>query len=168
MFTNILTSEKIVDRTKTDKIFYNLLKFYFSQSRSLNSGYFPASPSSRVTPPPVLASNPLSLPLASVESCRPASCASYVSNPHTLNTLNTLNTPHNSVHNSVPSACVPQLHQQEAMVVLRKEDLEKLFREQIESVRFCSIVEPVVDIFQYSYLAVTCPLVSTANNKYVM
>ena len=34
------------------------------------------------------------------------------------------------------------------MVVLRKEDLEKMFREQIESVRFCFEVdpEPVVDI----------------------
>ena len=115
-------------------MFYNLLIFYFYQSRSLNSGYFPASPCSNMTPPPVLASNPLSLPLASVESCRPSSCTSFVSNPHTLNTLNTLNTPHNSVH----SACVPhQTTQQEPMVVLRKEDLEKLFREQIESVRFC-------------------------------
>ena len=132
------TSEKKVE-ARLDKMFYNLLIFYFSQSRSVNSGYFPACPSSNITPPPVLSSNPLSLPLVSAENCRPGSCASFVSNPHTLNTLNTLNTPHNSVH----SACVPhQTTKQESMVVLRKEDLEKLFREQIESVRFCCSVEP--------------------------
>ena len=122
-----------------DSIISNFLIFSLYQSRSLNSGYIPAPPSSNLTPPPVLASTPLSLPLAPAESCRPGSCASFVSNPHTLNTLNTLNTPHNSVH----SACVPQhTTQQEPMVVLRKEDLEKLFREQIESVRFCFTVEP--------------------------
>ena len=110
---------------------FTILIFIPIQSRSLNSGYFPASTSSKLATP--LTSIPLSLPLNTMDSCRPHSSSSFVPihTPHKYQPPPSVTTPHNSLH--TPHSTV----QQEPMIVLRKQDLEKLFKEQIESVRIC-------------------------------